>query len=113
MNGSQFFNDARDVNGSLVSNYQSPFVNIAWTMRSGIDCEDGVQLLRLRRGRTFRRSLYCSTATSLTATVIPCTSAHNDGRADRTELRADRAAQLPREQRDPGNALRVLMAAVV
>jgi hypothetical protein len=31
VNGSQFFNDARAVNGSLVSKYQSPFVNVAWT----------------------------------------------------------------------------------
>ena len=33
VNGSRFFNDARDVNGSLVSTYQSPFVNLAWTVR--------------------------------------------------------------------------------
>ena len=29
VNGSRFFNDARDVNGSMVSTYQSPFVNLA------------------------------------------------------------------------------------
>ena len=27
VNGSRFFTDAGDVNGSLVSNYQTPFVN--------------------------------------------------------------------------------------
>ncbi len=32
VNGSRFFNDARDVNGSLVSTYQSPYVNLAWTV---------------------------------------------------------------------------------
>ncbi len=55
VNGSRFFNDARDVNGSLVSKYQSPFVNFAWTVRRGLICKRGVQLLRLRRGRPFRQ----------------------------------------------------------
>ncbi|HTV06724.1 MAG TPA: hypothetical protein VME86_15250 [Acidobacteriaceae bacterium] len=32
VDGSRFFNDARDVNGSLVSTYQSPYVNLAWTV---------------------------------------------------------------------------------
>ncbi len=36
VNGSQFFNDARAVNGSLVSTYQSPFVNLAWTVHPGL-----------------------------------------------------------------------------
>ncbi len=39
VNGSRFYNDPRDVAGSLVSTYQSPFVNLAWTMRPGIDVE--------------------------------------------------------------------------
>jgi len=33
VNGSRFFNDPRDVNGSLVSTYQSPFVNLSYAMR--------------------------------------------------------------------------------
>ena len=33
VNGTRFFNDARDVNGSLVSTYQSPYVNVAYTVR--------------------------------------------------------------------------------
>ena len=32
VSGSRFFNDPRDVNGSLVSTYQSPYVNLAWTV---------------------------------------------------------------------------------
>jgi hypothetical protein len=36
VNGSQFFNDARAVNGSLQSTYQSPYVNFAWTVHSGL-----------------------------------------------------------------------------
>jgi hypothetical protein len=36
VNGSRFYNDPRDVAGSLVSTYQSPFVNFAWTSRPGL-----------------------------------------------------------------------------
>ena len=32
VSGSRFFNDARDVNGSLVSTYQSPEVSVAWAV---------------------------------------------------------------------------------
>ncbi|MGB7133714.1 MAG: hypothetical protein WBD46_00385, partial [Acidobacteriaceae bacterium] len=35
VNGSRFYNDSRDVAGSLVSTYQSPFVNAAWTVHPG------------------------------------------------------------------------------
>jgi hypothetical protein len=36
VNGSRFYNDARDVAGSLVSTSQSPFVNFAWTSHPGL-----------------------------------------------------------------------------
>jgi hypothetical protein len=36
VNGTRFYNDPRDVAGSLVSTYQSPFVNFAWTARPGL-----------------------------------------------------------------------------
>jgi hypothetical protein len=35
VNGSRFFNDPRDVNGSMVSAYQSPYLNVAWTVHPG------------------------------------------------------------------------------
>ena len=35
VNGSQFFNDARAVNGSLDSTFQNPFVHLAWTVHRG------------------------------------------------------------------------------
>jgi hypothetical protein len=35
VNGTQFFNDPRAVNGSLVSKYQTPFANLAWTIHPG------------------------------------------------------------------------------
>jgi len=36
VNGSRFFTDAGDVNGSLVSTYQTPFVSASWTMHPGL-----------------------------------------------------------------------------
>ena len=36
VNGSRFFTDASDVNGSMVSTYQTPFVNVAWTVHTGL-----------------------------------------------------------------------------
>jgi len=36
VNGTRFYNDPRDVAGSLVSTYQTPFVNVAWTFRPGL-----------------------------------------------------------------------------
>ena len=36
VNGSRFFTDPMDVNGSLVSNYQTPFVNVAYTLHPGL-----------------------------------------------------------------------------
>jgi hypothetical protein len=36
VNGTRFYNDPRDVAGSLVSTYQSPFVNFAWTINHGL-----------------------------------------------------------------------------
>ncbi len=35
VNGTRFYNDARDVAGSLVSKYQTPFAKVAWTVRPG------------------------------------------------------------------------------
>ena len=36
VSGSRLFTDASDVNGTLVSKYQSPFVNLAYTMHPGL-----------------------------------------------------------------------------
>jgi len=36
VSGNQFFNDARAVNGSLNSTYQSPYVDLAWTVHHGL-----------------------------------------------------------------------------
>jgi hypothetical protein len=36
VNGTRLFTDTGDVNGSLVSAYQTPFVNLAWTVHKGL-----------------------------------------------------------------------------
>jgi hypothetical protein len=73
VNGTQFFNDARAVNGSLVSTYQSPFVNLAWTARPGLIWKAEYNYYGYGEGGVSGPE-YCSTSTSLTSTVVPCTS---------------------------------------
>ena len=73
VNGSQFFNDARAVNGSLVSTYQSPFVNLAWTVHPGLILKAEYNFYGYGEGGP-SGSPYCSTSTSTTSTVVPCNS---------------------------------------
>ncbi|MGD0939255.1 MAG: hypothetical protein ABR905_06035, partial [Terracidiphilus sp.] len=71
--GSRFFNDARDVNGSLVSTYQSPFMNLAWTVHHGLTWKAEYNFYGYGEGGPSGPQ-NCSTSTSLTSTVAPCTS---------------------------------------
>jgi hypothetical protein len=73
VNGSQFFNDARAVNGSLVSSYQSPFVSLAWTVHKGMIWKAEYNFFGYGEGGPSGPQ-YCSTSTSVTSTVVPCTS---------------------------------------
>ena len=73
VNGNQFFNDARSVNGSLQSAYQSPFVNVAWTVHPGWIWKAEYNYFGYGEGGPSGPQ-YCSTATSLTAAVVPCSS---------------------------------------
>jgi len=73
VNGSEFFNDARSVNGSLVSAYQSPFVNLAWTVRPKLILKADYNFYGYGEGGT-SGSPYCSTSTTTTSAVVPCTS---------------------------------------
>ena len=77
---------------------------------SRIDLESGIQLLRLRRGRTFRlaglqhfnvANLDCCSLYVFTRTDGP----------DRITSRPERAAEFPCEQRSAWSALRVLTEA--
>lgn len=73
VDGSRFFNDARDVNGSLVSTYQSPFVKLAWTVRPGLIWRAEYNFYGYGEGGP-SGAQYCSLTTSLTASVVPCNS---------------------------------------
>jgi hypothetical protein len=73
VNGNQFFNDARAVNGSLDSTYQSPFVNLAWTVHPGLVLKTEYNFFGYGEGGP-SGSPYCSTSTSTTSTVVPCAS---------------------------------------
>jgi hypothetical protein len=73
VNGNQFFNDARAVNGSLDSTYQSPFLNLAWTIHPGLIWKAEYNFYGYGEGGP-SGSQYCSTSTSLTSTVVPCAS---------------------------------------
>jgi hypothetical protein len=73
VDGNQFFNDARAVNGSLDSTYQSPFFNVAWTLHPGLIWKAEYNFYGYGEGGA-SGSQYCSTSTSTTSTVVPCTS---------------------------------------
>jgi hypothetical protein len=73
VSGSEFFNDARAVNGSLQSAYQTPFVNLAWTVRHGMIMKAEYNFNGYGEGGPSGPQ-FCSTSTSTTSTVAPCTS---------------------------------------
>jgi hypothetical protein len=73
VSGNQFFADARSVNGSLHSAYQSPFMNLAWAMHPGLTWKAEYNYYGYGEGGPSGPQ-NCSTSTSLTSTVAPCTS---------------------------------------
>ena len=73
VSGNQFFNDARAINGSLDSKYQSPFVNVAWTIHPGWIWKAEYNYYGYGEGGPSGPQ-YCSTSTSATSAVVPCTS---------------------------------------
>ena len=73
VNGTQFFNDARGVNGSLVSKYQSPYFSLAWTIHPGLTWRAEYNYYGYGEGGPSGPQ-YCSTSTSLTSAVVPCAS---------------------------------------
>jgi hypothetical protein len=76
VDGTRFYNDARDVAGSLVSSYQTPFVNLAWTVHPGFVWKVEYDLYRYAEGGPSGAPL-CSTTNptaTTTAPVVPCGS---------------------------------------
>ncbi|HTX75619.1 MAG TPA: hypothetical protein VMD29_05375 [Terracidiphilus sp.] len=73
VNGTRFFNDARDVNGSLVSTYESPYVDLAYSMRPTLVWKAQYNFYGYGEGGPSGPQ-YCSLSTSTTSEVLPCTS---------------------------------------
>jgi hypothetical protein len=82
VSGNQFFADAQQVNGSLQSAYQSPYVNLAWIVRPQWIWRAEYNYYGYGEGGP-SGPVYCSSATSLTTPVVPCTSL--TGPSGRTE----------------------------
>jgi hypothetical protein len=81
VNGSRFFNDPRDVNGSLVSNYQTPFVNLAYAMRKNLIWKGEYDYYGYGEGG-HSGAEYCNPSSTLPtpgnpAPVVPCSTLPN------------------------------------
>lgn len=76
VDGSRFFNDARDVNGSLVSTYQSPYVSLDWTVHKAWTWKAQYSFYGYGEGGP-SGAPYCSTSNptpTSPAPVVPCNS---------------------------------------
>ncbi|MGA9528122.1 MAG: hypothetical protein WBS24_08405 [Terriglobales bacterium] len=81
VNGSRFFNDPRDVNGSLVSNYQTPFVNLSYAMRKNLVWKGEYDYYGYGEGGP-SGAQYCNPSSALPtpgspAPVVPCSTLPN------------------------------------
>jgi hypothetical protein len=73
VNGNQFFNDARLVNGSLDSSYQSPYASFAFKARPDLTLKGEYDFFGYGEfGHDGPQ--YCSFSTSTTSSVVPCSS---------------------------------------
>jgi hypothetical protein len=91
VSGNQFFSDAQQVNGSLQSAYQSPYVNVAWTIHPGLIWRADYNFYGYGEGGP-SGAPFCSTATSATAAVVPCNSSTLTGPTGLTESPAGMSA---------------------
>ena len=73
VSGSEFFTDARSVNGSLNSTYLSPFANVSWKFNNKMTWKAEYNYFGYGEGGP-SGSQYCSTSTSASAAVVPCGS---------------------------------------
>jgi hypothetical protein len=78
VNGTRFFNDPRDVSGSLVSSYQTPYVNVAYAVHPQLIFKAEYDFYGYGEGGP-SGSQYCSTSTALpsattAAPVVACSS---------------------------------------
>jgi hypothetical protein len=84
VSGNQFFADAQQVNGSLQSAYQTPYVNIAWTVHPGLIWQAEYNYYGYGEGGPSGAPL-CSTSTGASAVVVPCNTTTLAGPTGLTE----------------------------
>jgi hypothetical protein len=74
--GSQFFIDARDVNGALASKYQTPYVNASWKVTPALTWKAEYNYFGYGEGGPSgaQNCTMYSVAAATTATVVPCAS---------------------------------------
>jgi hypothetical protein len=84
VSGNQFFNDAQEVNGSLQSAYQTPYVNLAWTVKPGWIWRAEYNYYGYGEGGPSGAPL-CSTTTAASAIIVPCNSSTLTGPTGLTE----------------------------
>jgi hypothetical protein len=75
VNGTRFYNDARDVAGSLVSTSQSPFFNFAWTSRPGLIWKAEYNFYGYGEGGKSGAQLCSTTSPTPTTPAIPVSCA--------------------------------------
>ncbi len=76
VDGTRFYNDARDVAGSLNSNYQTPFFGVGWTVRPGFVWNARYNYYRYNEGGP-SGAPFCTTAgpsPTTPSTVVACNS---------------------------------------
>jgi hypothetical protein len=81
VNGSRFFNDPRDVNGSLVSTYLSPFVNLSYALAKNLILKGDYNYFGYGEGGP-SGAQYCNPSSTLPlpatpAPVVPCSTLPN------------------------------------
>jgi hypothetical protein len=99
--GNQFFTDARAVNGSLNSTYQSPYASINWTVRPGLVWKAEYNYYGYGEESASGATLCTmnSVATAAASNIVPCSSLSvstgiNSGNAGMTAPRIFHANNL-------------------
>ncbi len=84
VNGDRLYDNARDVAGSLISTYQTPFINFGWTFHPGWTVKAGYDYYGYGEGGPSGAE-YCSYSSITTSTVVPCsTLPYPTGRTEST-----------------------------
>ncbi|MFP5204191.1 MAG: hypothetical protein ACLGSH_02410, partial [Acidobacteriota bacterium] len=95
VNGSRFFTDVADVNGSMVSSYQTPYVSVAWTLHPGFIWKGEYDYFGYGEGGR-SGAQWCNANPGLaigatTAPVVPCSSVTNTAMNSATPVYGDTA----------------------